>query len=426
MKAPFPRKRYRDNRQSMLFKRTISDNSVVPPTVTNATYQSSPYGMFEEMNDIVTPNYKAISAAGGIVNNPMTRVSQETFYSPTSMTTTSISPPAFAGKYIIQDTGQYGGLLDYYISNLSLRARAIDLVDRTKHAKLAAIQARGNISKDMLQGLVSLAELPKTLSLVGQSVKTLYQVIKGVKTGNAQMVINAIGRPTKKFDGRTWLSRSAGNRWLEFRYGWTPLVMEVQGALKILNKAQAIKPRVTARGRSLETRNTQTSYNYDQGPAGVETFSFDLHDKVEVRAWCLYTADLKYQSARDFGLTELPLAAWELVPFSFVADWFVQVGDWLKAVTPKLGIEILAEGYTIRSEKAIYRQLASYAAPAPHPTATRYSISGNSVDDYFVETKVSRVRGLGFLLASPPPVNVKLNIKRTVDAIALLKALADK
>jgi hypothetical protein len=48
-----------------------------------------------------------------------------------------------------------------------------------------------------------------------------------------------------------------------------------------------------------------------------------------------------------WGLTQPVEAIWELVPFSFIVDWFFNVGETLAAFTPNYGIESLASWYTV-------------------------------------------------------------------------------
>jgi len=425
MKAPYPRRRTRGGLVMTPLNRVTDDSTSGTSVLTYASYPTQAQGISEVMNDIVTPGFSFMSAKGEIINNPKDWTRTYYSFGNGNATWSAISPPSHVGKHTYHDSGgSWGAYTDAIDTNLSLKGNILGDDVITKNVKLGAIQARNRISKIHVQSLVSLAELPKTINLLTQTVKTLYQVIKGVKTGNAHMVISAIGRRTKENDRRNWFSRSAGNRWLEYRYGWTPLVMELQGALKALDKSRVLQKRATARGRVFEVQTATTTKNQSLGDDGDIVYTYDKNLTVLVRAFCLYTADLTYQSARDFGVTELPLAAWELVPFSFVIDWFVQIGDWLEAVTPKLGIQILAEGYTVTTTNSIHRTGVYTPKPA-HATLLRHAISGLDLDDRLVIDKRDRFRGLGLVLANPPPVNVKLNVKRAVDAVALIKALAD-
>lgn len=56
--------------------------------------------------------------------------------------------------------------------------------------------------------------------------------------------------------------------------------------------------------------------------------------------------ELKYSSAAlaaqtGFGVTDPLLLAWELTPFSFVFDWFIDVGSWLEAMSSLNGWNVL-------------------------------------------------------------------------------------
>jgi hypothetical protein len=45
---------------------------------------------------------------------------------------------------------------------------------------------------------------------------------------------------------------------------------------------------------------------------------------------------------QQMGLTNPLEVAWELIPFSFVADWFISVGDWLRGLTALHGLRIVS------------------------------------------------------------------------------------
>ena len=54
-------------------------------------------------------------------------------------------------------------------------------------------------------------------------------------------------------------------------------------------------------------------------------------------------ANAGFYAQEDLGLSfgNMPSMIWELIPYSFVVDWVVNVGDWLKASRPRLDLEIM-------------------------------------------------------------------------------------
>jgi hypothetical protein len=72
-----------------------------------------------------------------------------------------------------------------------------------------------------------------------------------------------------------------------------------------------------------------------------------LHD-VSVRTGILY--ELDHRDVFGLSFKEIPITAWELVPYSFVIDWFVNAGDYIQAVTPKLGVKVLGSWSTTEDE----------------------------------------------------------------------------
>jgi len=68
--------------------------------------------------------------------------------------------------------------------------------------------------------------------------------------------------------------------------------------------------------------------------------------------------DTRLANLDDWGITNPALLAWELVPYSFVVDWFYPVGDWLSQVGYSLGLYFVrgmrssvAEATTVRRYK---------------------------------------------------------------------------
>jgi hypothetical protein len=368
------------------------------------------------MNDIVTPNFTSLQKRGHYVDNRMdySRVTRGCRSSSLQFVQTLPVPNPNATKLTF--TGYYGAYQERYVPTIAFPDP--NLVDQERLIALACIAARNGIAPIALQGLTSVAELPKTLSLIASVLQRLRQVRQGCKRGNLRLITRALGvRHTKGVNRRAWLKKSLEERWLEFRYGISPLVYDVQGAVKALDPDRDLTPRLVSRATRRDVQKSGTVVNRDQTWYGLFKYTFANTEDIQVRAYCHYKADMTYLPARDFGLTELPLTAWELVPFSFVVDWFVNIGDWLEALTPKLGIKILSEGYTVK-RKLLSLRTVSW---------TKQTVSGNSYDasgsflnsvDECERLNVYRVPYID-ILYTIPPVNIKINVKRAIDAIAL-------
>lgn len=116
----------------------------------------------------------------------------------------------------------------------------------------------------------------------------------------------------------------ASNLWLQYTYGIKPLVSTMYGFMEAFTKPQ--RGRVKVRGRASE----HDEFTRLGGTAGTTMKSF-INDsaRCEHVAWL----NLKPDFLLDYGsLSSLNPAsiAWELVPYSFVADWVFDIGGYLR------------------------------------------------------------------------------------------------
>lgn len=428
MATPGTRTRSKGVRTSVSFKTHYVDPTQAPyPLIIDGAYSYPIGGTVESMTDVVTPDFQRIMAKGGIVNSPMKKTKREYTWSQNTVTTDSyFEPPASVGVY-----STYSGPLlsgrDYlgtykYTDNTPLSLDSHDRITNNGHivSVRAAANARTNVNPLLVQSAVSLAELGKTVRLVSNGARTLARLAKAVKNGrNYDEIYDLInGIPAGRIGRTGQTALGASKRWLEYRYGWRILVMEIQGVLKALQNVRPDKPRFTA--RSTQNLFSQDSYSksYAWSVAGTTNFRIDASEDVTARAYVVYEADLKYQQARDWGVFELPLAAWELIPFSFILDWFIPVGKWLEAITPKVGINILAEGVVLTTTRLTRRTIVSQTDPTSGYYKSRLTGHIGSYDEVLSTTKE---RSIGFApLLNRPYVDVRLNVARAIDAVAIL------
>lgn len=118
--------------------------------------------------------------------------------------------------------------------------------------------------------------------------------------------------------------RSIGSRWLELQYGWLPLLGTVhECGKKILDYYQEIP--ITARGRSKTVTPVRTVSL--ESPPTVSTGS--ISDRCEIKA--VYSPDLNFaQIAGRYSSLNPASIAWELLPYSFVVDWFYDIGGYIR------------------------------------------------------------------------------------------------
>jgi len=132
-------------------------------------------------------------------------------------------------------------------------------------------------------------------------------------------------------------ARAAAGTWLEYAFGWMPLFHDIGDAVNALSRPQLVTQNVTSgivhlrgpeasqaeylsQGAPIQFRgNTRTRNEYYARVKGVVGFSTSASGR----------------RAMDFGLTAnhfLP-TIWEVLPWSWLVDYFTNVGDIVNAVS---------------------------------------------------------------------------------------------
>lgn len=125
--------------------------------------------------------------------------------------------------------------------------------------------------------------------------------------------------------------------WLEYAYGWRPLLSDIYGAAELIAKTYAVNRPMTVTGTGLSTwvppeyafaRVNSQSYEYV-----TSTFETKVRYKVSYRV-----DDQAAATLSSTGITDPALLVWELLPYSFVMDWFVPVGNYLSQLSATRGL----------------------------------------------------------------------------------------
>lgn len=436
-------------RVSLVYRGGPAGSQAYTGTIGDLAYK----GNLKQMTDIVTPGYKVLSKQGVTINNPCSRI--VTRHEPYMAVEYSRAAPSGAWEVINGPTVSF--ICGRVENNLPIHQIPI-----TQLAQIATLEAWNRVEPAKSQSLVTALEAHKTWDTIYDRTKKLAKVVEACRRLDVRALRNlmpgAVRKPVPKryvvwdTDGRPLLERrgrvrsvsvaprvssnpgvldEASKLWLEYRYGWTPLVYDITDSLKAIYAADLrseLLPRDILIARGREKAKDENQYTAIKTAGGLQYYTkYAAVYEFEVRTFIRYRWSAPQGILRrlnDFGLFDVPRALWEIVPFSFVADWIIPIGDWLGALTPKIGVEYLNMGHAASFKTSGYQEI--YGVPAVNPPnaapADRWQPACplGSRDTYESQTYDRQT-----YLGTPyfPPIDVKINIKRMADAAALFRRM---
>ena len=179
---------------------------------------------------------------------------------------------------------------------------------------------------------VFLGEGHQTLGLIADTAlrlrKSIVQLKRGDLRGAASFLLEGTGRKIRGIPLRKRGSSSLSQNWLELQYGWLPLLGDAHDAGQQLAHALNVPFRKKYSVRS--ERQVTTEHNGGlNGPYADGRYSYKWfrHGRFELTYYAQETPSMP----AVLGLLDPELVAWELMPWSFVIDWFLPVGQYLEA-----------------------------------------------------------------------------------------------
>lgn len=205
---------------------------------------------------------------------------------------------------------------------------------------------------------------------------------------------------------------AAGNLWLEWKYGWQSIMMDVQGLAKTIETTRSKTVNLDGVIKTSVTRRSFTTgpYSIEQSPSctGVREDTLMLQGRLITR-YTMNNPNLLLPA--KVGLTNPLSVAWELIPFSFVVDWFLPIGNYIDA----LDVNFLFNFHSsIRSNKAIfYRKVM-----VKKSDLFNYSVTGTG--EKLVITKSRTAPSMALPFSSIQWKNGFANPERIFTSLALL------
>jgi hypothetical protein len=153
-------------------------------------------------------------------------------------------------------------------------------------------------------------------------------------------------------------SRGAGygdipKSWLEVQYGWNPLMADLKSACSVMDERNKDRPATaTVTATRHEVMSDQWFKTAGQNANVGWLNSVSGEHKCKVRLDCALDNPLLATFAQ-LGLIDPLVIAWERLPYSFVIDWFLPIGDYLNAWNATLGWSLRAGSVTRVSKNTI-------------------------------------------------------------------------
>lgn len=378
-----------------------------------------------DMTDYVVSDYKERIKAGEIINNPCTKTVQWTENCPCSQEygyykyqpVQNCYPPCPDAP--IYKRGQtYEGQVrsSNYLgdpTNPLTWTVGFPTVDESQDfIDEMVTKAYAKVDTSEVSALVSVGEARETIKFLYDSGLRLLKLYRALRSLNFKALRSEMN--VKEFS----------KRYLEYRYALNPLVSEMDQYFRMVFVGKSYPLRQTYR-----VYDEQTCSNIGQPficfnmPVGTATAIEEASIKYVVRAGVLCDIDL--EKLDRWGTKNLAQAALDLVPLSFIADWFFNISQTLAAHLPHAGAKQRASWYSVsKVETREKRIIATTRKNTLTVSGVVYDHVLNSFENCCIRSvKETYVRAANPSLRTFPQFTVKLNGWKLLDIGLILKQL---
>lgn len=260
---------------------------------------------------------------------------------------------------------------------------------------------------------VVLGEGHQTLRMIGDTAiriaKSLHHLRRGDVAGAARSLVDKASRapikPHKQIDPSRLAADRLSSAWLELQYGWKPLLEDVKAGAEFVAHKLSVPISQTYR---MSVKRETNIVHYTNWTGGVVT----ARSHQEHRRSMKVIVSEHPSALAQLGLLDPEVVAWELVPFSFVVDWFMPIGSWLEARAALQHIQIATYVTTDKRVGTAFKPEPSSLFKTTIPQDCQYR-----------KIEFSRSIGVGnpnLPLPRFKPLSEALSVKHCLNGLALL------
>lgn len=242
---------------------------------------------------------------------------------------------ALGGSRLTRDGGMYQISVDSDFSP----------VTANEDARLKA-RALSSLKNQQIDLAMAFASRRSTAELLASSAARLAKAFKQTRQRNFAGAARTLGVRNSVRPG----TKSASSGWLQLQFGWAPLMSDIYGAYNELT-GNYPKDGELCVVRSSTRSASAIDSTFLWGPWGSAYTRAKIKRRViatrdiKVSYWYKLNAEALHAASRN-GLTDPAVVAWDVLPFSFVVDWLLPVGQYLRNLTADVGFIYLGGSRT--------------------------------------------------------------------------------
>lgn len=300
-----------------------------------------------------------------------------------------------------------------FATNISPPGTGSTSASKAEAIALAQIYRKIRSEQERMNSLASLAEITDVFRQFGAPANALIDLTN--KRLNRLELERRGLKGTVSFKRAQWL-RIVASTYLEWSFGLAPIISDTMKAAEALarfnndEELSKLLPRRKVTGRGID-RAVSTNTNITNIGSSLMRMSRTETDTYESR--CQYIAGLSAPITADFGSNErlmellgvnprnLIPAVWEAVPWSWLADYFSNVGEILNAAaTSTASVNWVCKTVTSKSTREGFEDLNVAATNKALDAAGKKSTGSSSETAHYkvVRTELTRTivtNGLG-------------------------------
>lgn len=279
-----------------------------------------------------------------------------------------------------------------------------------------------NLVGDRLAGLNPLNAALASLPFIGELHSTIRMIRKPLSFLSALKIPKKYHQlPVGQVLSKAGLGPTS-SAWLAWNYGWKPLFSDIGGASSLLASALQMYEEYRTGSARKTSYTASTPVNYSSNK--IERMDDFTIGESSTRGWA--TFDLQWEPVGEplsfakfltykCGIRpeDIFTLAWELTPYSFVADWFLPIGKQLSSIrqTP---IRPVLTKLSHHRQTELYVEASRRVNGYLNGVKTTYPYSG-----WYTGTKTIYQRNTQDILIGSGPV-LSLTENHTLSGLALI------